>query len=627
MIKDVQTNGITDRELQKAKNILRVGYLNQFKTNSGRAGLLAGYEAKWGDWKELLNVLPRYDRVTAADVQRVAKKYFGERNRTVVTLHPEKGEEQKVSYRRVGAWAYGRRLAGKWASGQVGYGGLWLDKGCPVRATLEPIPKMFVVSHAAQRSGVPTALPSVPCLTTNESWDRLLANLIRPHPPSSPPLWSSNVKLPPVTRAIWENGVRVVLMEYRRAPTLEVMALFPGGSSVDPTGKAGVAALTAQLLRRGTEKRTAPQLAEEIEFLGGSLDAGADEDRLTISLSVLSKDADAGLDLFADVIRRSTFPADELERQRQLYLSSLQSLSECPGALLSRVAAEVVYAGHPYGVMPTITSVKAVTREDLLTYARCFIVPNRMILVAVGDFKTAHMLAQLRARFGDWQRQEREAPAELHFPQPSSRRVVLIDKPGATQTHAQWTRLAFPRQHPDYFAAHIAETMLGGGFTSRLTEEIRVKRSLTYGIGSSFDLRLWGGNFNVSTFTKIETTRALIDATNAVLRRTAEKGFTAAELKKVQGYLSGLFAIHVQTPEALAGELTDVALYGLPNDYLQTYLSKLRAVTLADANRIARAYCAPDKLSLVLVAPAAKIKEQLKGMGDVETRAVETVGK
>jgi zinc protease len=441
------------------------------------------------------------------------------------------------------------------------------------------------------------------------------------------PVHAQNVKLPPVTRMTWNNGVRVVLMEYHRAPTLRVIAVFPGGSSVDPTGKAGVAALTAQLLRRGTEKRAAPQIAEEIEFLGGALGSGADDDRLTISFNVLSKDADAGLDLFADVIRRSTFPADELERERQLIIASLQSLAENPGAVANRVATETVYARHPYGVFETITSLKAITRDDLSDYNRRFIAPNHMILIAVGDFKTADMMSKLRARFGDWQRRESEAPAELPSPRPNPRRVVLIDKPDATQTHAQWTRLAFPRKHPDYFAARVAETMLGGGFTSRLTEEIRINRSLTYEIGSDFDLQLRGGDFSVSTFTKIETTRALIDATNAVLRRTAEKGFTAAELKKVKGYLSGLFAIHVQTPEALAGELADVAFYGLPDDYLQTYLSKLRAVTLADANRIARAYCKPEQLSLVLVAPAAKIKEQLKDVGDVETRAVETVGK
>jgi len=568
-MEDVQKNGVTERELQKAKNVFRFSYVNRFKTNNGRAGLLAEYEANWGDWRQLLNDLPRHERVTAADVQRVAKKYFSKRNRTVVTLHPEKGGEEELAHRRGGARAYGR--------GQVG------------RATL--------------------------------------AYLSPSHLTPSPPLGSSNVQLPPVTRTTWENGVRVVLMEYRRAPTLEVLALFPGGSSVDPPGKAGAAALTAQLLRRGTEQRTALQIAEEIEFLGGTLGSGADDDRLTISLSVLSKDADAGLDLFADVIRHSTFPTEELERERQLHLSSLQSLSEHPGAVVSRVAAEVVYAGHPYGVMPTVTSLRAVTREDLLTYARHFIVPNRLILVAVGDFKTADMMSKLRARFGDWQRRESEAPAELPSPRPNPRRVVLIDKPDATQTHVQWTRLAFPRQHPDYFAAHIAETILGGSFTSRLTEEIRVNRSLTYDVSSRFDLQLRGGDFSVSTFTKIETTRALMDATNAVLRRTAEQGFTAAELKKVKGYLSGLFAIHIQTPEALAGEWADVAFYGLSDDYLQTYLSKLRAVTLADANRIARAYCQPEQLSLVLLAPAAKIKEQLKDVGDVETRAVETVGK
>lgn len=446
------------------------------------------------------------------------------------------------------------------------------------------------------------------------------------------PVFAQNVKLPPATRTTWDNGARVVLMEYRRAPTLRVIALFPGGSSADPEGKAGVAALTVRLLRRGTEKRAAPQVAEEIEFLGGSLHSSANNDRLSVSLNVLSKDADAGLDLLADVIRHPTFPAEELERERQLSLSALQSLPEDPGGVSERVATETVYAGHPYGVLPTMTSLKAITRDDLLTYARRFIAPNRMILVAVGDFKAADMTAKLRAQFGDW---EGEAPAQPQPPlerrppaQPLlPRRVVLIDKPDATQTQVRLTRLSFPRNHPDYFAAHLADAILGGGFTSRLTQEIRVNRSLTYGIGSSFDPKLHGGDFSVSTFTKIETTRALLDATNAVLRRTATQGFTAAELNKFKGYLSGLFAIQVQTPDALAAQLADVAFFGLPHDYLQTYLSQLRAVTLSDVNRIARAYFAPDALSLVLVAPAAKVAEQLKGLGRITTRGVEVVGK
>ena len=156
---------------------------------------------------------------------------------------------------------------------------------------------------------------------------------------------------------------------------------------------------------------------------------------------------------------------------------------------------------------------------------------------------------------------------------------------------------------------------MGGGFTSRLTNEIRVNRSLTYGISSNFGPQLDGGDFVVSTFTKIETTKALLDATTNVLRQTALKGFTPDEVQKFKNYLAGSFAIQVQSPEALAAQLASIAFYKLPPDYLQTYLLRLRAVPLADVNRIAKTYFTPESLSLILVAPAAKVKSQLAGVG------------
>jgi zinc protease len=437
---------------------------------------------------------------------------------------------------------------------------------------------------------------------------------------------AQQLSLPPVTRATLDNGIRLVLMEYHRTPTLNVSAVFPGGDAGDPADRAGVAGMVASLIRRGTEKRTATQIAEDIDFLGGSLGAGAENDAFTVSLSVLAKDTDAGLDLFADVIRHATFPEAEVERVRQLELSDLEALPEDPGSIASRVTTETVFAGHPYGAVPTITSMKAIARDDLLAYYHRFLIPNRMILVAVGDFHTSEMQAKLRARFGDWPKGD-EAALNVPSVAPTKPKFVLVDKPDATQTQVRFAEVGFPRSSPDYFPARVANGILGGGFTSRLVDEVRINRSLTYGIGSGFRAWLRGGEFTVSTFTKIETTRALLDTTRAVLKRTAEQGFTSGEMQKIKGYLSGQFAIGMQTPDALAAQLADITFYGLPDNYLQTYLGRLRAVTLADANRIAHAYFPPDRLSLVLVAPAAKVSGQLKGLGNAETRSVETVGK
>ena len=437
---------------------------------------------------------------------------------------------------------------------------------------------------------------------------------------------AQQINLPPVTRETADNGIRYILAEYKRAPTLTLIAIFPGGTAADAPFKTGTAALTASLLTRGTTTRIAPQIAEETDFLGASLDASAGDERLTVSLQSLAKDMDAGLELFADVIRHATLPAAELDREKQLEIAALQSLGDEPGAIASRIANEIVYAGHPYGREATIASLGAITQADAAAYYRNVVAPDRMILVAVGDFNSEPMLAKLRAKFSDWQRSAVTLPAVPPVP-ASKASIVLVDKPDATQTQVRFVRTAIARSSPDYFAAEVANGILGGGFTSRLVDEIRVNKSLTYGINSRFGTETQGGAFLISTFTKIETTRELLDATRSVLKKTAEQGFSAQELTKIKGYLAGQFAIGLQTPQALAGRLAEMAIYGLPDDYLQTYLAKLRAVSSADVNRVAKTYFAPDALSIILVAPGSKVKSQLREFKTIEIRPADAIAK
>jgi zinc protease len=327
------------------------------------------------------------------------------------------------------------------------------------------------------------------------------------------------------------------------------------------------------------------------------------------------------------VIRNATFPAEELDRERQLQVAGLQAMAENPGQISSWVSSGVIYGTHPYSREATITSLGGITRDDIVSYRTGTLRPDRMLLVAVGDFQTSEILAKLKTHFGDWKIMGEAAGLPTVAPSASAPKLVLVDKKDATQTQARWGKIALPRSHPDYFPSEVASAILGGGFTSRLVDEIRVNRSLTYGIGSSFAMKQLGGAFVVSTFTKIETTRALIDAVSEVLKVTVEKGFTPDELKKMKGFLPGQFAISLQTPRALAANLADMVFYRLPDDFLTTYIDKLKAVTLDDINRVAREHFAPEKLSLILVAPADKIASQLNGLPAPQKIAVETVGK
>lgn len=437
---------------------------------------------------------------------------------------------------------------------------------------------------------------------------------------------AQQLRFPPVVHVDLPNGIRLVLMEYHRAPTLNVAAVFAGGKVTEPADKKGIADLTTTLMRRGTETRSANRIAEEIDFLGGSLSISVGYDKSVATLSVLARDADAGLDVFADVLRNPKFAPDELERERAHEVAELQAIGESPGAVADRITAETIYGRHPYGGLATIRSLQSFADADVRAYYRANFAPDRMLVVAVGDFKSDEMADRLKARFGNWTKTGAPLP-DAPVAEPSAPRIVLIDKPDATQTQVRFARIGVPRNTPDYFPIELADTILGGGFTSRLVDQIRINRSLTYGIGSIFTMRKQGGDFSVSTFTKIETTRRIIDATRDVLKQTAKKGFTEAELRKVKGYLAGQFAINAQTPEALTGQLISIAFYGLPEDYLRTYIEKLRAVSLADVNRIARTYFNPGAMSLILVAPEAAVKSQLNGIAGIETRPIASVGK
>ena len=437
---------------------------------------------------------------------------------------------------------------------------------------------------------------------------------------------AQDIKLPPVTRVTLGNGIRLVLMEYHRAPLLNVVAQFRGGSADEPEDKKGVAGIVADLLRKGTPTRNANQIAEEIEFLGGDLSTGAGKDSVTVSLDVLAKDADAGLDLMTDCIRNSTFPEAEFNRTRDLEIAGLGALADNPAGIAAIVANQNVYGDSFYGLSPTITSVKKITPHDVGEFALLHLNNSGCTLIAVGDFKTDEMRAKLEKRFGDWSLRLPKMARSHVAPTAQTPGIILVDKPDATQTQVRWGRFAIPENSPDRPAAEVANTILGGGFTSRLIDEIRVNRSLTYGIGSSFAGLKSAGTFGVSTFTKIETTRELIDAVRDVLKKTADKGFTAQELAKVKGFMTGMFAQRLQTPDAIAGQLAQIELYGLPQDYFTTYLSKIRAVTLEDVNRVAKTYFDPANLTLTLVAPAAKVREKLNGLDKIGSLKVIPVG-
>jgi zinc protease len=285
------------------------------------------------------------------------------------------------------------------------------------------------------------------------------------------------VNIPPSTKYTLENGLRIVLMEYHRLPLIEMQLTVGGGRSIEPDTLTGLAGMTADLLKLGTSTRTATLIAEQIDFIGGSLNVSTGNDQFTVSTEFLVKDIIAGFDLFSDVVLHPTFVQEEIDRECSQRIASLSQILEQPQGIAGVYFTKRLYGTHPYGKqgMGTKLGLNRITRDAVMAFYRTAFVPNNAILVVVGDFKSGEMLAKLKSVFSGWKSGPMPAiptaaPAFHH-----GRQVVLVNKPDVTQTQIRIGNTGVDVKNPDRPAISIANAVLGGGFTSRLVDEIRVK--------------------------------------------------------------------------------------------------------------------------------------------------------
>jgi zinc protease len=432
------------------------------------------------------------------------------------------------------------------------------------------------------------------------------------------------LRLPPVKQVALENGLRVLVAEHHELPLVELYLIIGAGSAQDPAGKEGVAALTAGSLHRGAAGRSAEEIALAIESLGGRIDVGAGTDGTIASAEFLSKDLDAGIALLREILLEPDFARDEIRRARDEQLAGIVADLENTSRVADKCFSSFLYGDHAYG-RPSegrSATVAKLGRGDVRDYWERWYRPNNTILVLVGDVNTEAAIGLLRRAFGGWAPRPDAVPVRIPAPRPiAERRILLVDKADATQAQIRFGNIAIPRNHPDYVAAQVGNTILGGGFTSRLIEELRVKRSLTYSAWSQFAARLVGGDFRVGTFTKSPTT-----AETLALALDVEGAFRkgpppAAALAKAKTYLVGQYPLKVESPDALAARLAEITFNELPRDELQTYRSRVAAVTAKEvAAAASRHMPAPDRVAVVVVGRVAEVREQLQArFGPIRT--------
>jgi zinc protease len=428
-------------------------------------------------------------------------------------------------------------------------------------------------------------------------------------------------KLPAYTKTTLKNGLTVFIMPTQRLPLVDMRLVVRAGSVNDPAGKEGLASLAADLLTQGAGARNAQQMADDMAFIGGDLSAAAGSEQIVVTCEVLKKDFAAGLGMFRDVIVAPTFPEEEFDRKKSEAIGAIAANKDDPGTVANNQLLPFMMDKSPLG-HPAIgweAAVASLTREDVAAFHGDHIVPDNAMLAVVGDVDPKETLKAIEKAFKDWKKSgKKRSDPYAPLTRIPGRRIAVVNKPEVTQTQIRFACVGVPRNHPDYYPIAVTNTILGAGFTSRLVDEIRVNKGLTYSISSRFDMYRNAGLFRINTFTRNETIRETVDEVLKVVESLRDEGPKQEELEKAKAYLTGLYPLGLQAPDNLAARLLDVEFYSLPANYIETYGDMIGGVSMEDARRVLKSYYCTKDLNLLLVSNPEVAKKALEGMGEIE---------
>ncbi|MBW2267888.1 MAG: insulinase family protein [Deltaproteobacteria bacterium] len=423
-------------------------------------------------------------------------------------------------------------------------------------------------------------------------------------------------------RAGLDNGMQVLVLEDRRLPRVALGLVVRRGAGIVVPEQAGLAGFTAELMKRGAGARDALALAQATDEIGASLSVGSDWDSTSVRVSGLSRDIDRLVEILADVALRPRFEQGEAEKTRAERLAALEKAKDDPATLAVQKFFATLYPGHPYGAPTSGTpeSVSALGAADARAFHRRIFMPNDAIFYAAGAVDLESLLPKLGEHFGAWERRE-VVPEGAPPPEraPEARRIVVVDRPDLGQVRITLGHEGMRRTDPERIAGALMNLVLGGGgFSSRLMTTLRAERGLTYSAGTGFALRRQPGPFYASTFTKVATLRETVELTLAELAKMQREPVTEVELRDAKALLVGRFALGLETSAAVVGSIVNLEVYRLPEDSLDTYRTRVNAVTTDDTARIARTRLHPDRAAIVLVGPAEAIVPQVEDLGPVE---------
>jgi zinc protease len=403
---------------------------------------------------------------------------------------------------------------------------------------------------------------------------------------------------------------------HHEQPSVSFRLLMRAGAMQEPADKPGVASFVAALLNQGTTSMSSQEIANAIESAGGAVGVGSGNELSFVNGAVVKDQVDLVLGLASDMVQHPAFAPEEIDRQRKQMLSSLQVSYDDPDYIADLVFDRLVFGFHPYGRPNegTPQSIGRITRDDLVSFARTWFVPNNALLAVVGDLTADEAFAAADKAFGSWARRE-VPPVKPVDPPPPTRRVVVIDRPGSAQTEIRAGQLGIAHNDPDYLPLDIAIRILGGEGANRLFGVLRTDRGLTY--GASADMRAYknAGLIVAQTNTRSPTTgqtlRLLIDE----YAKLQKEPIDGRELRGAQDFMSGSFPLTIETPSAIAEQVLGRLFYGQDLKDLETYRERVEKVSVGDITRVSREFLKPDQLSIVLVGDATAFANDLKALG------------
>jgi zinc protease len=429
---------------------------------------------------------------------------------------------------------------------------------------------------------------------------------------------AQSLRLPPHEKFVLKNGLTVLLLEKHGVPLINVFALVKTGAAADPAGEEGLASVTAALLRKGTKTRTAQQFSADFDFIGGTFGADVGADFTNISAEFLTKDLARGFELFSDALLNPIFPKEETDKVLAQSLDGVKVAKDEPQSVLGTYYAGYLYGTHPYG-RPSDgdeVSLKHIQREAIVKFYEANYAPGNTILGIAGEFDAAEMRRKLEDTLGAWPART-VATASIPATQPvKGKRLLLIDKPDATQTYFAIGNIGTAVNDPDRVAIRVVNTIFGGRFTSELNEALRVESGYTYGAGSFFDSRKAPGPFEIYSFTKNETTTPTIDLALQVLEKLHKNGVTEEQLKSAKSYIKGQFPPTIETSGQLARRIVVNEFYGLNDDEVNQLEARVDAVTPAIAKQVIEKHFPLDNLVFVLIGKASAIGPAVKKYAD-----------